>query len=83
VGRGASCVYDPFRNPLVVEVSDLFAEVEILEQRRSPLAGLERMIGVWQADALGGGEEHSPPWAMLSGRSFNGSPVGLTGLGAA
>ena len=40
VGAEASGVDDPFGDPFVVEVEDLLAEVEVLEQRRSALAGL-------------------------------------------
>jgi hypothetical protein len=32
---------DPFRDPLVIEVRHLLAEVEVLHQRRAPLARLQ------------------------------------------
>ena len=41
-------VHDPLGDALVVEVGDLLAEVEVLDQRRSALAGLERVVGVGQ-----------------------------------
>ena len=37
-------VDDPLRDALVVEVGDLLPEVEVLDQRRAALAGLERML---------------------------------------
>ena len=43
---GAACVHDALRNSLVVEVGDLLAKMEVLEQRRASIARLERMIGV-------------------------------------
>ena len=52
VGRGATSVHHPLRDAFVIEVGDLLPEVEILQQRRPALAGLERMIGVGQSGAL-------------------------------
>ena len=43
---GTACVHDALRNPLVVEVGNLLAKMEVLEQRRASIARLERMIGV-------------------------------------
>jgi len=44
MGTGAAGVDDPLRNALVIKVGDLFAKDEILEQRRAPKAGLERVL---------------------------------------
>ena len=52
VRRGAAGVNDPLGDALVVEVGDLLAQVEVLEQRRPAIAGLERMVGVGQPQAL-------------------------------
>ncbi len=50
-------VHDPLRDPLVVEVRDLLAQVVVLEERGPTLAGLERVVGVPQACSLGGRQE--------------------------
>ena len=42
---------DPLRDALVVEVGDLLAEDEILEQRRPAQAGLQRVLVVGDGDA--------------------------------
>ena len=55
-GRAAG-MDDPLRDPLVIEVGDLLPEVEVLQQGRPALAGLQRMIGVGQPQALRGGQE--------------------------
>ncbi len=41
VGRRAARVHDALRDALVVEVGDLLAEVEVLQQRRPAVTGLE------------------------------------------
>ena len=46
VGAGAARVDDALRDALVVEVGDLLAEVEVLEQRGAALARLERVLVV-------------------------------------
>ena len=56
VGGGAAGVHDPLRDPLVVEVGDLLAQVEVLQQRRAALAGLQRVVGVGQPQPLRGGQ---------------------------
>jgi hypothetical protein len=48
---------DALGNALVIEVGDLFPEVEVLQQGRPALAGLQRVVGVGQPQALRGGEE--------------------------
>ncbi len=53
VSGGAAGMDHSFRNPFVVEVGDLLAQVEVLEQRRPSIAGLERVIGVGQPQHLG------------------------------
>ena len=57
VRGGAAGVDDALGDALVVEVGDLLAEVEVLQQGRPALAGLQRVIGVGQPQALRGGEE--------------------------
>jgi len=52
VGPEASGVDDPLGDPLVVEVEDLFPEVEVFQQRRAPGAGLERVLVVGDGDPL-------------------------------
>ena len=47
----AAGVHDPLRDALVVEVEDLLAEVEVLEQRRSAFAGTERVLVVGDRNA--------------------------------
>ena len=52
MGAGAARVHDALRDALVVEVGDLLAEVEVLEQRRAALAGLQRVLVVVDRNAL-------------------------------
>jgi len=56
VRRGAPGVYHPFRDALVVEVGDLLPQVEVVHQGRTPVARLERMVGVRQAHPFRGGQ---------------------------
>ena len=56
VRRGPARVDDPLRDSLVVEVSDLLAEVEILKQRRPALPSLERVLIVPDRQTLIGGK---------------------------
>ena len=46
VGGGAAGVHDALGNAFVVEVGDLLAEMEVLEERRPAVAHLQRMVGV-------------------------------------
>jgi hypothetical protein len=41
-----------FRNPLVIEVRDLFPQDEVLQQGRPSLPGLERILVVVDAQSL-------------------------------
>jgi hypothetical protein len=50
-------VDDALRDPLVVEVGDLLAEDEILQQRGPARAHLQRVLVVIYAETLIGGEE--------------------------
>ena len=50
----AAGVHDPLGDPLVVEVEDLLAEVEVLEQRRAALADPQRVLVVGDRHALCG-----------------------------
>ena len=52
----ATGVHDTLGDPLVIEVEDLLAEVEVLEQRRPPLADPQRVLVVRDRHALLGGE---------------------------
>src|SRR6185503_11749913 len=47
---------DTLRDPLMVEVCDLLAEVKILQERRPPLPGLQGVISVRQAHSVCGGQ---------------------------
>lgn len=55
-GRAAG-VHHPLGDPFVVEVGDLLPQVVVLQQHRAPRAGLEGMVGVGKAVALGGGKK--------------------------
>jgi hypothetical protein len=46
---------DTFGYPLVVKVRDLLAQMEVLHQGRAALSGLQRVVGVRQAQSLRGG----------------------------
>jgi hypothetical protein len=56
VRAGAARVHDALRDALVIEVRDLLAQHEVLEQRRPAQAGLERALVVGDGHALVGGE---------------------------
>jgi hypothetical protein len=56
VDCGAPGMHHPFRDVLVIEVGDLLAQVKVLEQRRAAVPGLQRVVGVRQAEPLGGGQ---------------------------
>jgi hypothetical protein len=45
-------VHDALGDPLVVEVEDLLAEVEVLERRRAPIADPQRVLVVGDRYAL-------------------------------
>jgi len=49
-------VHDALRYALVVEVSDLLAKDEVLEERRAPQAGLQRALVIGNRHALIGRE---------------------------
>ena len=57
VGPVPPGVDDPLGDPLVVEVEDLLAEVEVFQERRAADAGLERVLVVGDRDALLGGQD--------------------------
>ena len=52
-------MHDALRNALMIEVRDLFAEDEILQQRRPAQPGLERILIVGDRHALIGGQRAS------------------------
>ena len=53
----AAGMHDALGNALVVEVEDLLAEVEILDQRRPALADLQRVLVVRDRAALRGRQD--------------------------
>jgi hypothetical protein len=55
--RGTTGVHDALGDALVIEVGDLLTEMEVLHEGWPALAGLQRMIGVGQPQALGGSEK--------------------------
>ena len=60
VGAVAAGVHDALGDALVVEVEDLLAEVEVLEQRRAALADPQRVLVVGDRNALLGGQPAGP-----------------------
>ena len=56
MGGGAPGMDDPLGNALVVEVGDLLPEMEVLQERRPPLRGLEAVLIVLDAKPLIGGQ---------------------------
>ena len=76
VGGGAAGVHHPLRDALVVEVGDLLPEVEVLQQRRAAGAGLQRVVGVRQPQALRRGQELT---GLSAGIHTAGSVVGRAG----
>ena len=52
VGGRAARMHHALGNPLVIEVGDLLAEDEVLEQRRPALAGLQRVLIVVDPEPL-------------------------------
>ena len=85
VGAEPAGVDDPLGDALVVEVEDLLPEVEVLEQRRAALAGLERVLVVGDRHALLGRQAGpSPPatwWVSPPGRvsSIRSAAVAVSG----
>ena len=77
VGPGAPGVDDALGDALVVEVHDLLAEVEVLQQGRAAGAGRQRVVGVVDRDAALGGEA-SPRWRprRRQGVVAGGGPLG-------
>ena len=57
VDAGAASVHDPLGDALVIEVHDLLAEVEVVHQRGSAPADLQRVVGVREPLTLRGGQE--------------------------
>ena len=67
VRGGTAGVHHPLRDALMVEVGDLLPQVEVLQQRGARGAGLERVIGVRQAQTLGRGQKLTGlgPWIRV------------------
>jgi hypothetical protein len=57
MGAVAARVHNALRNALVIEVKDLFAEVEILNQRWPAWADLQRILVVRNRAALSRGQD--------------------------
>ncbi len=53
----AARVHDPFRDPLVIEVEDLLAEVEVLERGGTAIADAQRVLIVGDGHSLRGGQD--------------------------
>ena len=58
--RTAARMHDALRNPLVVEVGDLFPEHEVFKQCRATRKGAQRVLVVGNRNSLGGGERCVP-----------------------
>ena len=56
MGTRPSRVDDPLRNTLVIEMKDLLAQHEILEQRRTPLSGFQAVLIVAHGNAVVGSQ---------------------------
>ncbi len=56
VRAGPAGVHHALRDALVVELHDLLAQVVVLQEDRAAGPGLERVVGVVQPHALGGGQ---------------------------
>src|SRR6202012_4017852 len=73
MGGRAPGMDDTFGDPFVVEVHDFLAQMEIVEQRRTPLADPETVVGVVNRDTCGRRESFAalcPNWGDgLAGRS--------------
>ena len=67
VRAGAARVHHPLGDALVVEVGDLLAQVVVLQQRRSALPRLERVVGVAQPQRPGTVVRNAPCWATSAG----------------
>lgn len=57
VGAGAARVNDALRDPLVIEVGDLLAEMEVFQQGRPPHARAQRVLVVLDPHPKGGRQE--------------------------
>ena len=55
MGSGPSGMDHSFRDPLVVEVHDLFTHVDIVDKSRAAVADAQTVIGVIDGDPLGCG----------------------------
>ena len=63
----AAGVHDPLGDALVIEVEDLLAEVEVLEERRPPLAHPQGVLVVGDRNTLLGGQPAGPVDGYLVG----------------
>ena len=70
VRRRAARMHDPFRDALMVEVGDLLAEDEVLQQGRPARIPAQRILVVGDGNALCGGQH-----AGLRGRLLAGFPA--------
>ena len=63
--RGAPGVDDPLRNPLMIEVLDLFTQNEIFKQRRAASTCFERILVIGNTGALISGEDNAVSRSLL------------------
>jgi hypothetical protein len=83
VRAGTAGVHHALRDALMVEVDDLLPQVEVFQQRRAASARLERVIGVGQAQTLGGSQKLTGLGAWIRVGALAVRDTGeLAGLGA-
>ncbi len=79
MGGRAPGVDDPFGDALMVEVHDLLAQMEVVEQRRPALADPEAVVGVVHRDTPAV-VRVSPPCAHAGATASLGAPGDLADL---
>jgi hypothetical protein len=84
VRAGAAGVHHALGDPLVVEVHDLLAQVEVLQEDRPARPRLERVVAVGDADAVRSGQCVTclPLGSRPSAGPSYPTPVGLVVAGA-
>src|ERR1700729_4663997 len=75
-------MHDALRNTFVIEVGDLLAEDEVLQQRRPARRGAQRVLVVRQRQALVGGERRMLAAAALVQLVTLAATVAGLGIGA-
>ena len=79
VGGRAAGVDHPLGDPLVVEVHDLLAQMEVLHQRRPARPRRERVVGLLDAHTLLGGQELAVLGGHFAATRHEYGPVGRLG----